>query len=139
MLALLRFLLTCVLMAYAAVLLFVLLTPSSSVPSGLVTHGVSLGVRLHAPAALVQPARVEFGLNVLAFVPLSLLGSLLRPRVAVSAWIAWGFVGSLLVEAAQTTMPGRMATHSDVVANTMGALAGAALAWVASRPFVARD
>lgn len=135
MLAAMRFLVGCALMAYAAVLLFILFSPSSDVPSGLVEKGMSLGVRLDAPEAWVERARVEFGLNVLAFLPISLLGSLLRPTITVSTWIALGFVGSMLVEAIQTTMPDRMATHSDVVANTLGAALGAMVAWALVRPF----
>jgi len=96
-------------------------------------------VRLHAPAPLVEQARVEFGLNVLAFVPLSLLGSLLRPAVTGSVWIAAGFAGSLLVEATQIALPERMATHSDVVANTLGTAVGAMLAWVAMRAVADRS
>jgi len=56
----------------------------------------------------------------------------------VSAWIAMGFAVSLLVEATQVALPERMATHSDVVANTLGAAVGALLAWVALRPFASR-
>ena len=136
---LLRLFLICALVAYAAVLLFVLLNPSAAVPSGLVDRTVSLGGRMQVPAPLVDPTRVEFGLNVLAFMPVSFLGSLLRPRVTVSAWIAMGFVGSMLVEATQITLPDRSPTHSDVVANTLGAALGAMLAWVLLRPFAGRD
>ena len=49
-----------------------------------------------------------------------------------------GFAVSLLVEATQVALPERMATHSDVVANTLGAAVGALLAWVALRPFASR-
>lgn len=129
----LRFVLVGALAVYGAALLVVLMTHSSAVPSGLVHHGVSLGIRLHAPDEFVHPARVEFGLNVVAFVPLSLIGSLLRPAITVSTWTALGFGGSLLVEAIQTSMPDRLATHSDVVANTLGAALGAMVAWVLAR------
>ena len=131
----LRRALSLALLAYAGMLLVVLFHPSSDVPSGLVQRAIELGVRLDAPAQFVQAARVEFGLNVLAFLPLSLLGSLLRPTITVSTWTALGFAGSLLVEAVQTTMPDRMATHSDIVANTLGAALGALVAWLVLRPF----
>ena len=96
---------------------------------------MSLAIRLDAPSKLVQRSRVEFGLNVLAFAPLSFLGLLVRPSISVSTWTAAAFAVSLAVEGVQTTMPERMAAHSDVVANTAGAAAGALVAWVLLQPF----
>ncbi|CUR57612.1 conserved membrane hypothetical protein [metagenome] len=128
-----------VLLAYVGALAYVLLTPQGSVPSGLVTDFANLGDRFGLPAKVLERHRVEFGLNVLAFVPLSFLGSLLRPAVSVSTWTATAFATSLLVEAYQTTQPERMAAHSDVVANTAGAAMGAVVAWLLIRPFAARD
>lgn len=125
--------LTIALVAYVCVLAVVLLNPSPAIGSGLVSQVTSWGVWLNAPTPFLVGARIEFGLNVLAFVPLSLLGSLLRPTVSVSAWIAAGFAGSLLVELIQTVQPDRSATHSDVVANTLGAALGALAAWVVLR------
>ena len=121
------------LVAYAAALVIVLLNPSPAVGSELVDRVARLGAQLHLPAPLVVDARIEFGLNVLAFMPLSLLGSLLRPTVPLSVWIAAGFGGSLLVEALQVALPERSATHADVVANTLGAALGAGAAWVVRR------
>ena len=118
---------------YVVVLLVVLLNPSSAAPSELVQRVSSLATQLGLPAEVFGPARVEFGLNVLAFVPLSFLGSVLRPKVSLSTWTAAGFAGSLLVEVVQTLLPDRTATHSDVVANTLGMALGATAAWVARR------
>ena len=134
-----RFFLTLALVAYAALLIVVLLNPSPAGPAELVDRFASLGVRLDVPEPLLAEARIEFGLNVLAFMPVSFLGSLLRPRVTVSAWIAMGFAGSMLVELIQITLPDRSPTHSDVVANTLGAALGAMLAWVLLHPFAGRD
>lgn len=128
-----RRILTLGLVAYAAALVIVLLNPSPAVGSELIGRVARLGAQLHLPAALVVDARIEFGLNVLAFMPLALLGSLLRPAVSLSAWTAAGFGGSLLVEAVQLALPERMATHADVVANTLGAALGAGAAWVVRR------
>lgn len=124
------------LLSYAAALAFVLFTPAGSVPSGLVQDAMTIGARMDVPAKFLERDRVEFGLNVLAFAPLSFLGSLLRPSAAVSTWTAAAFAASLIVEGIQTTMPERMAAHSDVVANTAGAAAGALIAWMLLRPFV---
>ncbi|WP_224278199.1 VanZ family protein [Nocardioides lacusdianchii] len=134
-----RFLVGVALLAYTGALAYVLLTPSGTVPSGLVQDAMSVGARLDAPAELLQRSRVEFGLNVLAFVPLSFLGYVLRPSIVVSAWIAGAFAVSMLVEAIQTTMPERMATHSDVVANTAGAACGALAAWCLVKVLASKD
>lgn len=127
------------LVAYVGALAYVLLTPQGSVPSRLVSDFADLGARMDLPARLIERHRVEFGLNVLAFVPLSFLGSLLRPSVRVSTWTAGAFATSLLVEAYQTTQSERMAAHSDVVANTAGAAAGAIAAWLVIQAFVPLD
>ena len=121
------------LVAYAAALVIVLLNPSPAVGSELVDRVARLGAHLHVPAPLVVDARIEFGLNVLAFMPVTLLGSLLRPAVSLSTWTAAGFGGSVLVEALQVALPDRTATHADVVANTLGAALGAGAAWVVHR------
>jgi glycopeptide antibiotics resistance protein len=75
----------------------------------------------------VTGAHVEVGLNVVLFVPLGLLGVLLWPRLA---WWGWGPLGlalSAFLESFQWAfLPGRSATVSDLVANTAGALLGAA-------------
>ena len=85
-------------------------------------------MRIGVPPALAEGSRVEFALNVAAFVPLSLLGTLLWPRLSWRDWTAVGFVASFLVEAVQAIVLGdRSATHADVVANTLGTLVGAVL------------
>jgi glycopeptide antibiotics resistance protein len=114
--------------AWTVVLALTLLAPSSAGPSWLVDTVATLLERLGVPDALAAPARVEFGLNVAAFVPLSLLGTLLWPRLTWRDWTAGGFAASFLVEAVQAVaLDGRSATHSDVVANTLGTLVGALL------------
>ena len=76
----------------------------------------------------MAPERVELGLNVAAFVPLSLLGTLLRPRPTWRDWTAIGFATSFLVVVVQAVaLAGRSATHAHVVANTLGTLHGALL------------
>ena len=77
---------------------------------------------------------MEWGLNVLMFVPLSLLGSAFRPGWTWRDWIGVGFVASGLIELVQLVLlPNRVASFSDVVANTLGALIGALLAPYALR------
>ena len=84
--------------------------------------------RIGVPSTLAAPERVEFALNVVAFVPVSFLGSLLWERLTWLDWTAGGFVASLLVEVVQAiALDERSATHVDVVSNTLGALVGAVL------------
>ena len=66
---------------------------------------------------------VDFGLNMLVFVP---IGILLAIRGA-SFWVALlaGFCGSLAIEATQFVLAtGRTADVNDVVSNTVGCLLG---------------
>ena len=119
---------------WAVILAVTLLAPSATGPSWLVETVASVLSQLGVPDALAAPARVEFILNVAAFVPLSLLGSVLWPRLTWRDWTAIGFTSSFLVEVVQAVaLDGRSATHSDVVANTLGTLIGAVLGLVVSR------
>ena len=114
--------------AWVGVLAFTLLAPSAEGPSWLVGTVSTTAAAVGLPSALVAPERVEFLLNAAAFVPVSFLGSLLWSRPTWRDWTAGGFVASFLVELVQAVaLDGRSATHSDVVANTLGALVGAAL------------
>ena len=50
------------------------------------------------------------------------------PRLSVSDWVLVGFVGTLVVEVVQKlALPTRTGSTVDIVANTLGALAGAVL------------
>ena len=111
--------------AWVALLAVTLLAPSAAGPSWLVETIAAAGDAVGLPAALVAPERVEFLLNVVAFVPVSLFGGLLWTRATWRDWTAVGFAASLLVEVVQAVvLDGRSATHADVVANTLGALVG---------------
>jgi hypothetical protein len=115
--------------AWTVVLAVTLLAPSAAGPSWLVETVSGVLGRLGLPDVLAAPERVEFGLNVAAFAPLSLLGTLLWPRPTWRDWTAIGFAASFLVEVVQAVaLVGRSATHADVVANTLGTLFGALLA-----------
>jgi hypothetical protein len=114
--------------AWTVVLAVTLLAPSAAGPSWLVETGSGILGRLGLPEVLAAPERVEFGLNAAAFVPLSLLGTLLWPRPTWRDWTAIGFTASFLVEVVQAVaLGGRSETHADVVANTLGTLLGALL------------
>jgi glycopeptide antibiotics resistance protein len=60
------------------------------------------------------------------FAPLTVLTTLIWPRRSWTYWVAWAFVLSCAVELSQGLfLPARSAQFVDVVANTLGALAGA--------------
>lgn len=114
---------------YVAVVAFIVFWPSGDMPSSSVQRIHAFLQGLGAPSAVTRP-RVEFAANVLLFVPLSLLGSLLKPNWTWSSWVVVGYCATFTIELVQgLLLPGRMATMSDVVANTGGALIGAVIAW----------
>ncbi|HTH05531.1 MAG TPA: VanZ family protein, partial [Ilumatobacteraceae bacterium] len=71
---------------------------------------------------------IEFGANILMFVPLGFLLSLLFRRPWVGVVLA--VVLSAVAEVAQIIIPSRQPTLRDILANTLGAALGAALAWL---------
>ena len=119
---------------YLATVAFIVFSPTADVPSASVAEISAFLASLGAPAWL-SGARVEFVTNVLLFVPLTFLGSLLKPRWTWVTWTLLGFAASSLIELTQLVLlPGRSATVVDVVSNTLGALLGALLAVLARAP-----
>jgi VanZ family protein len=126
--------------AWVVLLALVLLAPSSAGPDWVIAHVAQALQGLGLPDVLSHPRRVESMLNVAAFVPLSLLGSLLWPRPSWRDWTAVGFVVSFLVEVVQAVvLDARSATHADVVANTLGTLIGALLGHLVLRVLRSRS
>lgn len=115
-----------VLIVYTALLLLAVLAPSNSDQSTMV---VWLSDRLRdvgVPDRYSSFPRLEVLLNAAIVAPVSLLGSLLFPRLSWRDWTAYGFLASSAVEITQAlVLSGRQASFSDVVANTSGALIGA--------------
>lgn len=115
--------------AYAGYLLVVawlVWNPNPGAPSAAVTAVDEL---LRAVGLPSSPVWVERGLNVVMFVPLSLLGAWVLGWWRVLDWVLLGFGASLLVEVVQhVAIPTRSGTTSDVVTNTLGALVGIVLA-----------
>jgi glycopeptide antibiotics resistance protein len=71
---------------------------------------------------------IEFVANIVIFVPLGFLLTLLFRRAWIGALV--GMAGSACVELVQTLIPHRQASLRDVVANTIGAAIGAFLVWL---------
>lgn len=111
---------------YLVVLAYLVWNPEPTVPSSAVWH---VSHFLNQAGIPVSPSTAEFGLNVLLFVPMSLLGSVLIPRLSVAEWVTVGFVASFAVELVQNfLLSSRSADAKDIVSNTLGALIGAVLA-----------
>ena len=114
---------------YLAVVAFLVFTPGGTSVGGPIA--IVLDV-LHAIGVEASRGQVEVGLNVLLFVPLSLLGWFLV-RQGVRFWVVAAAVLSVTIELVQLAIPGRTTSFWDVVANTSGAAVGAllALGWTA--------
>lgn len=71
---------------------------------------------------------IEAPANVLLFIPLGLLLTLLfrRPWIGVLLAVAL----SVAAELVQFVLPGRLPSLRDVVANALGAMIGAGIAWL---------
>jgi glycopeptide antibiotics resistance protein len=112
--------------AYAVYLLcvgFLVFTPGGAAPGGIIA-------RIHELLSALSSSQLEVGLNVLMFVPLSLLGWFLFDRRSLPFWLVTGVLASAFIELVQLAIPGRVSTVQDVVANTTGAVIGAVLALV---------
>ena len=71
--------------------------------------------------------------------PAGFLGRTFRPHFGWRQWLLVGLAGTLLIEAAQhLLLPGRAAELMDVVANTVGAVAGYLIASRRNIPRCAR-
>ena len=123
-----RSILLVLLVAYGLALGLALLAPTSQTQSAMVDWlGRVLG-GVGAPASLTGFRSLEVVMNAVIVAPVSFLGAALWPRYRWRDWTAAGFVVSLAVETIQlVALPGRQASFSDVVANTLGAALGALL------------
>ena len=112
-------------LGYLAGVGYLVFSPGGGQPGGAIRIALDLlaTIGLSPPAALV-----EVGLNVLLFLPLSLLGWFVMGRRSVPFWLVVGLVVSAVIELAQLAIPGRVSTVQDVVANTAGAAIGAVFA-----------
>ena len=113
---------------YSVLLALALFSPTSERQSGAVLRLADLLMWIGMPDHLATFTRLEVLMNVAIIAPVTFLASLAWPARSWRDWTAFGFVLAGLVEVSQgLLLPGRQAAFSDVVANTAGALAGAAL------------
>lgn len=120
-----------VLVGYAIFLAWALFWPSSTYQSGAVLRLQGALVHLPLPTrvgVLLSYERLEVVMNAVIIAPLTVLASVVFPRLSWRDWTAGAFVVSATIEVVQgLALPARQAAFSDVVANTAGALAGALL------------
>ena len=119
------------LVAFLAAVAVITFTPGTPDANGQ-RDLIAFLVRAHAQGLphWVTFGKIEFGANVLMFVPIGLFGALALPRarwLIVPAAVAM----SAVIEAVQAAdLPARVGTPRDVVANGVGALIGYLVATV---------
>ncbi|MDN5896150.1 MAG: VanZ family protein, partial [Nocardioides sp.] len=115
--------------AYAVYLLtaaYLVFWPQPDTPAGVVADIAeslaSIGI------SWISSAMIEFLLNVVLFVPLTLLGVLLWPRWSLLLWVILGIGGTVLIESLQyAALPDRSAAVKDIVSNSLGPQIGVGL------------
>lgn len=99
--------------------------------SAKVTGLVGIVARWVADAGIASYTRSAFVLEILAnvalFVPIGVLLALAWPRLRIWQTVLVGALMSVLIETVQGVMPSRFPSLSDVMANTLGTLIGAAI------------
>ena len=113
---------------YVLFLAFTVFWPSAEYATGTVDVATDFLHSLGAPGWITD-SWMEFLANIVLFIPLSLLGSVLLDRWGWRFWLGAGFAASACIELAQLIfLGGRSPTLLDVLANTLGAVAGALIA-----------
>ena len=108
---------------YLMVAAYLVLWPQPSTPAGAVSHLAD--VLAHVGLPIISGTIIEFALNVALFVPLTLFGVLLWPKINPIQWVLLGVTLTGCVEAFQyVALPGRSATLSDLISNSLGAVIG---------------
>lgn len=122
------------LLGYALALGAVLLSPEPTVAADVVRLVGEWLRQLGPVGANLEPKRVEAALNAAMFVPLSALAVLALPKLRWQTVSLLAFGVSLAAEVFQRlALDARSAQLVDVVANTVGAILGAALAVAVQR------
>ncbi len=112
---------------YVVALVVALFSPSNDHQSAMLVWLSHRLQDLGIPYRAAPFSRLEIIMNALIIAPVSFLGSYVV-RWGWRDWTAWAFVAACAVETVQgLLLSGRLATFSDVVANTAGALLGAVL------------
>lgn len=115
---------------YLAAVAYITLNPAPGDPAG----NPLLRSLLRAVSALpglgwVDYAVAEFTANILLFVPMGLLFTLLLGRWRWWLAVSLGIAATLGIEFVQLFLPARFTDARDVLANTLGTLIGVAVAF----------
>lgn len=109
---------------YVAVGALIVFWPSGDVASGSVVAIWDAVHEMGAPA-WVSPHKIELGTNILLFVPLGFLGPTFKPQWRWAQWLLAGLAVSATIELTQLVfISARFADVTDVLSNTLGAVAG---------------
>ncbi|AMB59396.1 VanZ family protein [Microterricola viridarii] len=114
--------------AYLVALALIVFTPGSDAER---VTGILASVA-HAVEAWGVPFELgygvlEFGANIVLFVPFGLLLGMNAPLWHPWLVVATGLATSCLIEFVQLGLPSRFSTASDLLANTLGTVLGVAL------------
>ena len=121
---------------YAAFVVFAVFWPTGVYASGSLSWLADGLSDLGGPAWATSEV-LGFLANIVLFVPISVLGSVLLHRWGWRFWLVVGLAGSSAIELSQLLFLGdRSPTVVDVIANTLGAGIGAYLALLV-RPHIA--
>ena len=125
--------------AYLGFVALVTLTPASTQPdySGLAERVLARLDRypdLEPVTARLSVERVEFLANIGLFVPVGVFVLLLFGSGLWWVAVAGGVALTSVIETVQQSIPGRVSDPRDVVANSVGAVIGVALALVLTLP-----
>lgn len=109
---------------YGVLLLAIVFEPFPHAATGSVSLGYQL-VEVVGLGDVVSRGVVAFVLNIVLFVPLAFLGSVVARRTTCEQWVGLGLLSSVAIELLQSLLPERTESVGDVTANTLGALLGA--------------
>ena len=105
---------------------WITLVPTQAGTGGVIQDVLDLLARIPLAAGLSR-TDVEFAANVLLFVPMGLLFTLLLGPRRWWAALVIGVGATCFIEVAQLFIPSRVSDVRDLVANTVGTLIGIAL------------
>jgi glycopeptide antibiotics resistance protein len=111
---------------YLLAVAWITLVPTQAGTGGVINDVLDLLARMPLTAGLGR-AEIEFAANVLLFVPMGLLFTLLLGLRRWWAALVIGMGATCFIELAQLFIPSRVSDVRDLVANTVGTVIGIAV------------
>ncbi len=107
---------------------YLVFAPQPTTPGGAVDR-LTRWIRWGLGFPEITANHVEFALNVVMFVPLTLLGAFVFPRLGAARWMLIALAATVGIETVQfLALPDRSGGVRDVVSNSLGAALGLVLA-----------